>query len=127
MKDKEDFFTNEKLISQLISYRAKKAKGNHDLLISQSYLSKRKRNINDEQIYSIMPPRKNWVNLGHKYRKNGKFFLDYSVKVNKKRLELTIERDRKKRFNKPIYYKNLQKYLRKQKLRVFFYKKLKIC
>ena len=41
MKDKEDFFTNEKLISQLISYRAKKAKGNHDLLISQSYLSKR--------------------------------------------------------------------------------------
>lgn len=127
MKDKEDFFTNEKLISQLISFRAKKAKSNHDLHISQSYLKTRKEIKDSETIYDIMPPRRRWVNLGQEYRKNGKFFLDNSVKVNKKRLELTIERDGKKIFNKPIYYKNLQEYLRKQKLRVFFYKKLKIC
>ena len=129
MYRKDYFFTNKNLISQLISLRAKKAKSNHDLHISQSYLRIRKK-IKDkkkdkETIYCIVPPRKKWVTLGQKYREKGKFFLDNSVKINKKRIELTIEKDRKKLI-KPHYYKELKRYIRKQKLRVFFYKKLEI-
>lgn len=127
MSRKDNFFTNKNLISQLISYRAKKAKGNHDLLISKSYLKQKNTQIYKDKdiIYSIMPPHRKWITLGKKYRKNGVFFLDNSVKVNKKRLEFTIERDRKKRI-KPRYYRKLQIYLIKQKVRFFFYKKLKI-
>ena len=127
MSRNDNFFTNANIVSQLISYRAKRAKGNHDVLISKSYLKEKNIQINNDKeiIYSIMPPRRKWITLGQNYRKNGRFFLDNSVKVNKKRLQITIERDRKK-IIKPVYYKKLQIYLLKQRNRLIFYKRLKI-
>ena len=125
MNKKETFFTDENLISQLISFRVKKAKSNHDLFISQSYLQSKKKETEKDIIYSIMPPRKKWIKLGQEYRKKGKLYLNNSVKVNKKRLQITIEKDSKKLF-KPRYLKNLKKFIRKQKRRLIFYKILKI-
>ncbi len=124
MKKQLLFFSNEKLISQLINLRVKEAKKNHDNLISGSYANSKSEIKKGNVIYSLMPARNTWVKLGQQRRTNTPILN--SVNANKIRLRYTIERDKKLK-RKPEYYKKLIQYIKQLRKRVFNYQEFKLA
>jgi hypothetical protein len=104
MNPLDDFFSKKNILNYLCRQRAKKAKRRNEIHLL-SRISKRKKyykyhkkvkneNNNSNEICSIMPPRRLWVNPSKKNRYNNKDKLN-SIEKNKKAIFLTIQKHRK--------------------------------